>query len=140
MSMQAIDDLSGLLQRVNASDGNLRIANFIWDTDTLSWVKQSQGSAGGPSSDVSVISTVGITNSQLRAAPIETTNPSKASRVDDQGTIIYIGYALPGVVDGGSTWAIKRVQTVGEELRTEWANGVSTYTHSWSLRTGYTYS
>jgi len=55
MSIQAIDDNSGLLQRVRASDGNLRIANFVWDTNTLSWIKQTQSAGGGAASDVTVL-------------------------------------------------------------------------------------
>lgn len=140
MSLHGINDLTQRTSHLEVSDNKLKVANYVWDTDTLSWVRQSQGSGGGPSSDVNVIGTVGLTNSQLRAAPVETTSATQASRMDEQGNILYVGYAAPGTADGGFTWAIKRVQTVGDELRTEWANGVSTYTHSWSLRTGYTYS
>lgn len=140
MSLHGIDDLTQRTSHVEISDNKLKIANYVWDSDTLSWVRQSQGAGGGPSSDVNVIGTVGLTNSQLRASPLEVVSSTKASRMDDLGSVLYVGYAAPGTLDGGSTWAIKRVQTVGAELRTEWANGVSTYTHSWSLRTGYTYS
>lgn len=140
MSLHGIDDLSKRTSHVEVSDQKLKIANYVWDSDTLSWVRQSQGSTGGPSSDVNVIGTVGLTNSQLRASPIEVKTTDKASRMEEVGSIIYVGYSAPGTADGAYTWAIKRIQTVGAELRTEWANGVSTSTHSWSLRAGYSYS
>ncbi len=35
------------------------VENYVWDTGTMSWVKQTQGAAGG-----------GLTNAELRASPV----------------------------------------------------------------------
>lgn len=140
MSVQAVDDTSGLLQRVSASDGSLRVANFVWDTDTLSWVRQSQGSSGGPTSNVNVLSTTGLTDTQLRASPITTIGATSASRVDDLGTTIYIGKAALGVATASPVWQIKRITFTGSQIITQWADGDANYNNTWDDRASYTYS
>jgi hypothetical protein len=60
-------------------DGRTSVANYVWDTGTLAWVPQSGGGAG-PTADVNIISSVSLavtgplTDTQLRAAVVPTTD------------------------------------------------------------------
>lgn len=140
MSLHAIDSLDGQPVSIGASNRKLEISNFIWDTDTLSWVRQSQYSSGGPTSNVNVIGTVGITDTQLRAAPLAITEAELSQRVDDLDTTMYVGKATTGTSDSSSLWKIKKITFSGSEIITKWANGNSNYTNSWDARASYSYS
>lgn len=140
MSIHGRDSLDGQLVPVHTSDNKLEITNFVWDTDTLSWVRQSQYSSGGPTSNVNVIGTVGITDAQLRASPISTIDTEFAQRVDDLGTVMYIGKAALGTVDATAAWKIKRITFSGALTSTQWANGNANYVNTWDARASYSYS
>jgi hypothetical protein len=140
MSIHGRDSLDGQLVPVHTSDNKLEITNFVWDTDTLSWVRQSQYSSGGPTSNVNVIGTVGLTDGQLRASPISTTSEDYAQRVDDLDTTIYIGKAALGVINSSALWQIKRIVFSGTVATTQWANGNANYTNTWDARASYTYT
>src|SRR5262245_54474194 len=45
----------GFPANVNGEGGLLGAGNYVWDTNSLSWVRQSIGGGGGPSSDVNVL-------------------------------------------------------------------------------------
>ena len=142
MSLHGLDQVTNGLSPVGVSQNNLKIANYVWNTDTLSWIPQSQGSGGGPTSDVNVLNTVGLTDTQLRASPVPVVvNPvTYTSRVDDTGTTIYIGLAALASADGSSVWQIKRLTQEGTQLVTKWANGTNTFTNSWTNRASLSYS
>jgi hypothetical protein len=140
MSIHGIDVLSGQTSSISSEEKRLAIANFVWDTDSLTWVRAIQGTSGGTSSNVNVLSTVGLTDTQLRASPVTTTADTKAQRVDDLGTTLYVGKAALGASAGGAVWQIKKITEVGTELATQWANGNSLYNNVWDDRTSLTYS
>jgi len=64
--------------------------------------------------------------------------------IDEVGSTIYIGEALPGTATSASSWRIKRIVFVktgqDEDISTEWQSGVATFTAIWNNRLGYTYS
>lgn len=137
----AKDTVTGSNDAVAISSNNLHVAQYVWDTATLSWIRQTQSAGGGGGGgDVNVVATVGLTNTQLRAAPIDVKTGDYAERVDDLGTTLYVGKASLGVDDSSSAWSIKRVQFVGNEIVTKWANGSNSFINSWSSRASYTYS
>jgi hypothetical protein len=142
MSIQARDSIDGQLGPVNASSGKLETANFLWDTDTLSWIRETAGTASGPSANVSVQSTVGLTDTQLRASPlqVQTSEPEYTSRIEDLETIIYIGKAVTGSSEASSIWSIKRISFSGANTITLWAGGSSSFTNAWSNRASLSYS
>ena len=140
MALHAIDSLDGQVVSVEASDKKLEVSNFVWDTDTLSWVRQSQYSSGGPASDVVVVSTPALTDAQLRATPVNVTEAELSQRVEDLDTTLYIGKAAVGSAESSSLWKIKRTTFVGSLIVTEWANGSSSFNNSWDARASYTYS
>lgn len=59
--------------------------------------------------------------------------------IDEQVDVIYVGYAAPGSLDDASVWKIKKISTTNP-TRIEWADGVTTYTKTWTERETYTYS
>ena len=59
-----------------------------------------------------------------------------ATRVDDTGTYIYMGWAEPGASDSGGVWRIARIDTSGNRV---WADGDSLYDNIWDNRTGLSY-
>lgn len=139
MTLHTIETFSGELVATGSENSKLSIVNYVWDTDTLSWVRQSQGSSGGITSNVNVLSTTGLTDSQLRAAPLTIVGADKAVRVEDLGTTLYIAKAALGTVDASSAWQIKRITFSGSLINTHWANGNSNYTNTWDARASYTY-
>lgn len=52
----------------------------------------------------------------------------------------YIGKAVAGSSEGGTVWQIKCLDETGNFLKTQFADGVSTYTKEWDNRVGYAYS
>lgn len=140
MSLHGIDILSDQTSAIYATDRHLTVANYVWDTNTLSWIRESQGAGGGPSSNVSVIDTVGLTNSELRAAPIETTASNYAKRVDDLTSTMYIGLAPTSSGEGASVWQIKRITFSGTLILEHWADGDALFNNVWTNRASLTYS
>jgi len=58
-------------------------------------------------------------------------------KMDDSGTYIYVGLAVPQSLTSGSVWQIKRIDTLGNVL---FAGGVATFTQIWDNRTSLSYS
>lgn len=57
------------------------------------------------------------------------------------GELIYIGWAAAGVAQGDATWRIKKYTwSAGLPTKSEFADGVDTFTKEWDLRDGYGYS
>lgn len=62
--------------------------------------------------------------------------------IDDFTTVnkTYIGKAVAGASEGGTVWQIKCLDESGNFLKTQFADGVSTFTKEWDNRVGYAYS
>lgn len=140
MSLHAIDENTNSTASLLSSDRNLRIANYVWDTSTLAWIRQVDGAGGGPSSSVSVTATVGLTNTQLRASPLQVVGGNFASQVDDQTTHIYLGKAAAGSGTGSAVWSIKKITFSGSLISTSWAGGSDAFTNIWNNRAALSYS
>ena len=59
------------------------------------------------------------------------------SRFEDTGTYMYVGEAVPGSSESSTVWRIKRY--VNTTLSGTYADGVATFTKSWTNRATYTY-
>jgi hypothetical protein len=70
-------------------EGVQKVGMMVWDVETLSWVRASSGDLTGTGSSSSI---------------------SETKRIDDTGSIIYIGVAAPGTVESETGWTIKRIQ------------------------------
>lgn len=67
---------------------------------------------------------------------IQKTNESV--RVDDAGTYVYVGYAIPGSDESAASWKIFRVTTTNP-VAIMYADGDAFYNNIWSNRTSLTY-
>lgn len=67
-----------------------------------------------------------------------------AERVDFVGTtLIYRGEATPGTLDSSPSWRIRRLTinpASDDDVTTEWADGVSSFTKVWDNRASLVYS
>ena len=120
--------------------GVKKSGNYVWDTDTLSWVKMAQPATGTGSGGA-------LTNAELRASPVPISGSTtslenaEATRVDvASGTVTYVGNAPTGTATTASAWKIKRITTTGLSTTIEWANGTAAYTNIFDNRTGLNYS
>lgn len=124
VSLFGKDSVTGSNDPVSISSNNLHVAQYIWDTNTLSWIKQT-GSSGAVGSDVTVTNfpatqpisgtvntknnltsnspsaaSVGITSSQILA--------SNASRkglvlINTSSANISLGLGVAAVLNSGIT-------------------------------------
>ncbi len=56
-------------------------------------------------------------------------------KLDDTGTALYVGKALPGSSTSSAVWQIKKVT----DTTISFADAVSTFTKVWNDRASYTY-
>ena len=82
-----------------------------------------------------------LTNTQARnATAIAEAMQAKSDviqKIDDTGTYVYIGKAVPASLTSGAVWQIKRIDTLGNIL---FAGGVATFTKIWDNRASLSYS
>lgn len=71
------------------SEGVFKVANYVWDTDVLTWVRATQSAGGGGGSPTSTV---------------------KAKKYDQASpTTLYIGEADPGSATSSSVWRVKKI-------------------------------
>lgn len=70
---------------------------------------------------------------------VVTAGASMSQRIDDGGTILYVGEAEIGALDSAAAWRIKKLDTTGG-LTLLWADGDSNYDNVWDDRTTLNYS
>ena len=61
-------------------------------------------------------------------------------RYDNDTTIEYFGFALPGTSELALKWKIMRITYAGEDWILEWADGNSNYDNVWHSRLTLEYS
>jgi hypothetical protein len=94
--MHVAVDGNGFLQQSPETSGFdiaenvFKVASYVWDTDSLTWVRATQAS-GGAGGGTSV--------------------PATKSKLFDQAspTTLYVGEADPGSASSSAAWKIKRV-------------------------------
>jgi hypothetical protein len=89
-SISGQDVITGAIDQVKLSGNNLNVAQYVWDTNSLSWVKQT-GSAGGAGTDVTVTNFPASFGSSLDASVDKTQITVGASVKDRQRVEAYIG-------------------------------------------------
>lgn len=80
-----------------------------------------------------------VGNSEVGEAFTRVGNPAQSVRIDNAGTYIYIGHAIPGASETDAVWQISRITgATGDKY---WAGGNPYYSNKWSERvTPITYS
>ena len=59
--------------------------------------------------------------------------------VDDAGTYVYVGYAIPGSPTSSAVWKIKRIKTTNV-VEILYADGDAAYNNIWNDRSSLTYN
>ncbi len=95
--------------------GRQSTKQYIWDSSSLAWVAANSagGVVGGGSSSVSYI-----------------------TMMDDTGTYLYVGEAVPGTSTSSANWRIRRVA----DTSVLYADGNSNFDNVWDNRTSLSYS
>lgn len=110
------------------SEGVNKVANYIWDSGSLSWIKSTGGGGGGGGS-VTQGSTPWIEDSV-----------QVAMRFDGASSpTLYYGEAAPGSSESASVWRIQRINT-SSGVTIQWAGGSAAYNQAWSSRASLSYS
>ena len=102
--------------------------------------KDQGGSIPVVNPDGSNIGGGGLTNTELRAAPIQTTSPIYKLLLDDTSTpnVTYVGKSAIGSATSASTWQIQKIdETSGMSIT--WA-GTGLFTVKWDDRTTESYT
>ena len=95
------------------TEGRQANKQYVWNPDTLAWEAGTASSGGG-------------------TAPVV----QYSVRMDEVGTDLYVGEALPNSGTGLSVWRIKKVTDNGAL----WADGTASFTKIWDDRLSYSYS
>jgi hypothetical protein len=113
------------------SEGVNKVAQYVWDTNTLSWVKSSGGT--GPGSNVAVTNLPAVQAVSL---------PTTAKRYDQVDALnAYLGDAPVGTASSSAAWRIQKLAfTTGGSVTITWANGASTFANVWDNRASLSYS
>lgn len=87
-AIRGTDELTGSNDPVNISQNKLHIAQYVWDVNTLSWVRQT-GASGGAGTDVVVTN---FPSTQQVSGTVS--NPTYAKRYEQvSSTLAYLGDA-----------------------------------------------
>lgn len=121
------DSITGSTDPVNLSDNKLHIAQYVWDTNTLSWIRQTGGGTS-PGTDVTV------TNFPATQVVV---SPTKQLKVDSSNpATVYVGEANLGVAASSAGWTIQEISIAGPLVGIK----VSSTTAVWDDRTTTSYS
>jgi hypothetical protein len=80
-----------------------------------------------------------IGNSTDGQAYLRITKADQLTFVDDTGTYVYIGNAVPGTGTSVASWKIRRVTTTNP-VKVEYAAGSTLYNQVWDNRASLSYS
>lgn len=146
---------------VNLVKGELTgVANYVWDTDLLDWVRSTTSPTVSGEVSVSNFPATQTINASslplptgaataanqiLEIAELEvltqTLGGAEASRVDEaSASVTYVGKAVAGTADATAAWKISRITTSGSVIITEFADGNTNYDNVWSNRASLSYS
>lgn len=130
------DVITNSTDPVNISENKLHIAQYIWDTNTLNWIKQT-GTSGGAGTDVSV--TNFPSTQQISGNVGSVTYSKRYEQVDS--TLAYLGDAAIGASENSSVWRIQKLDFTAEgNVTITFADGNDNFDNNWSNRASLSYS
>lgn len=123
------DENTGSTDPVNLTDSKLHIAQYVWDTNTLSWIRQTGGGTA-PGTDVTVTNfpTVQTVQDVARTTLVDASNPVE----------VYVGEAAIGSSTASSAWRIQQITIAGPVVDIKFSG--SAFNSVWDNRTSLTYS
>ena len=133
-AIRGVDELTGSNDPVNITQNKLHIAQYVWDVNTLSWVRQT-GASGGAGTDVVVTNFPNTT--QISGTVSLQVYAKRFDEVDS--TTSYIGEALAGSSENSAVWRIQKVVMSGNDVTTTFADGNTNFDNVWTNRASLTY-
>jgi hypothetical protein len=135
------DAITGAQDPVVITNNALHTNQYVWDTATLSWIKQVQNSSTGTSADVNITNT-SIPVSQNGAWTVTTLPTLYSKRYDQVSDVLaYLGDASVGSATSGSVWRIQKlVFTTGGSVTITFADGNTNFDNVWDNRASLSYS
>lgn len=133
------DSITGSHDAVAVTNSAIHMNQYVWDTATLSWIKQVQSVSGGASSDVNV------TNLSIPVTQSGTWNigsPQYAKQYDQVSTTLaYLGDAVVGGSASSAIWRIQKlVFTTAGSIAITYADGNANFDNVWNNRASLSYS
>lgn len=131
------DDNNGT-QQVSVTSNGLHVNSYVWDVDSLSWVRDTGGGGGGGGG-----STVEVTNFPAVQTIIGTIATTVYAKRYEQAsdTIAYLGEAAEGTLNSSGNWRIQRLTlTPAGDVTIEWAGGNSAFSNVWNNRASLSYT
>lgn len=135
------DAITGSQDPVVITNNALHTNQYVWDTATLTWIKQVQSSSTGTSSDVNITNT-SIPVTQNGSWTVNTVAPSYAKRYDQvDDTLAYLGDAAVGSVTSTASWRIQKLEFgVTGSVTITFADGNTNFDNIWNNRASLSYS
>ena len=132
------DDITGSNDPVAITSNTLHVAQYVWSTDELDWIKQTGGTGGAPASSVEVTN---FPATQVVSGTVTTAAPTYSQRYDQPSdTEAYYGEAAIASAEGSSAWRIKKLAFSGANVTVLWANGAAAFSNVWTNRASLSYS
>ncbi len=133
------DSVTGSQDAVAITNHALHMNQYVWDTASLSWIKQVQSTSSGSSTDVN-ITNVSIPVTQSGAWSVSTT--AYAKRYDQVSDVLaYLGDAGVGSSPSSSVWRIQKlVFTSAGSVTITFADGNVNFDNVWDNRASLSYS
>ncbi len=110
------------------SEGVNKVANYVWDSVSLSWIKSTGGGGGG-----------GGSVTQGTVPWIEDAVQNSVRFDGSASPVLYYGEAAPGSAESSAVWRIQRINTASG-VTIQWAGGSAAYNQAWSSRASLSYS
>jgi hypothetical protein len=135
------DSITGSQDAVALTNNALHMNQYVWDTNTLSWIKQVQSTSSGSSTDVNITNT-SVPVSQAGSWSF-TPTPTLYSKQYDQvsDTLAYLGDAVVGGSSASAIWRIQKlVFTTAGSVTITFADGNVNFDNVWNNRASLSYS
>lgn len=71
---------------------------------------------------------------------VATTTSNYTTLIDEQGSVSYVGRAVPGSVTNAPVWQIQRITQTEVSTAVEYANGSDAFNKVWDNRASLAYS
>lgn len=134
-AIRGLDEITGSNDPVNISQNKLHIAQYVWDVNTLAWIRQT-GASGGAGTDVVV------TNfPDVQSISGTVVSPSYSKQYDEvSSSLAYLGTASAGTSNSSALWQIQKLSFTGNSVSITWADGNANFDNVWNNRASLSYS
>lgn len=129
----------GVSTTPTVDDGKVLSGTYVWDTNTLAWIRSTGSTGSGTEVTVTNFPTM-LTDAELRASPLDTRSQAYAKRIDEaSATVTYIGQAAVGSSEGSAVWQILKMTESGSVTSITYADSNANFDNVWTNRASLSY-